>query len=214
MIRVACPSSPMRMTPLGVKPSAAPAAAARPINGDRPKLSSRPPPTAALACRKPRRVAVDSGAESLGRWPASANRSRRMVDLPSLRWLGERRLLDRGTDARISAAAADVAVHCIVYVGVAGAGIFGEKRGSRHNLAGLAIAALHDLQVEPCLLHGLSGRRFTDRLDGGDGRATHTVDRRDARPRRHAIDVHGAGAAGALATDQLALDECDAQTAL
>src|SRR5918996_739197 len=203
MIRVACPSSPMRMKALGAKPSATPAAATRPIAGGKPKLSNRPPPTTALACRKPRRVAVESGGESLGRWAASANCSRRMVDLPSLRWLGERRLLDRGADTRISAAAADVAVHRIVDVGVAGSGIFGEKRGSRHNLAGLAIAALHDLQVEPCLLHGLSGRRFADRLDRGDLGRADAVDGGDAGPRGDAVHMDGTGTAKRHAAAEL-----------
>jgi hypothetical protein len=51
-------------------------------------------------------------------------------------------LLDRGSNAAISAAPADIAAHGLVDIGIGGfGGLFEQRRGS-HYLAGLAIAAL------------------------------------------------------------------------
>ena len=44
------------------------------------------------------------------------------------------------------------------------------RRGG-HDLAGLAVAALHDLEIEPGLLHRLARRRRANAFDGGDGAA-------------------------------------------
>jgi hypothetical protein len=54
MVRTICPSLPMRMKALGAKPAAAAASAFWFGNG-RLRLSSRPPPAAAPACKKTRR---------------------------------------------------------------------------------------------------------------------------------------------------------------
>src|ERR1700693_766170 len=63
--------------------------------------------------------------------------------------------LDGGGDALIAAAAADIAAHRAVDL------LFGrvlgrrEERGGLHDLAGLAIPALRDVQRPPSLLHGM-----------------------------------------------------------
>src|SRR6266849_1257493 len=79
-----------------------------------------------------------------------------------------RRVLDSRADSDIRTTATDVSRHGTVYVRVAGAGILREQRRSRHDLAGLAIAALRDLEIEPCLLNLPPGRRPADGLDRDD----------------------------------------------
>src|SRR2546421_5173959 len=77
--------------------------------------------------------------------------------------------MDCGADALIRAAAADVAGHRGIDVGIARLRRGREQRHGRHDLARLAIAALHDLEVEPRLLHRFALRRLANGFDGGDG---------------------------------------------
>lgn len=67
------------------------------------------------------------------------------------------RLLDSLSNAGIGAAAANVSLQCLVDVGVGGRWYLREQRSGGHDLAGLAVAALYDLQVEPGLLNQLAG---------------------------------------------------------
>jgi hypothetical protein len=60
-------------------------------------------------------------------------------------------LFDCFADADIGAAAADVAGHGIVNVGIARMRVAREKRRRRYDLARLAVAALNDFLVEPGL---------------------------------------------------------------
>src|SRR5262245_16653995 len=78
--------------------------------------------------------------------------------------LASRRELDRFADAQIRPAAANVARHRRVDVGVARLRLAREQCSSRHDLPGLAVAALHDLEVEPGALNLAPRRRFADRL--------------------------------------------------
>src|SRR6516164_5025172 len=61
--------------------------------------------------------------------------------------------LDGGGDALVAATAADVAAHCVVDLGLGR--VLGRRQqcGGLHDLAGLAIAALRDIQGAPGLLH-------------------------------------------------------------
>src|SRR5215469_3012278 len=92
------------------------------------------------------------------------------------------RLLDRGPNARIGRASADVAAHGSIDVCVSGLGLLVQQRRRRHDLAGLTVPALHDIQSEPCFLNLLAGlgvadtldrrdRALPDRPNGGDARA-------------------------------------------
>jgi NADPH:quinone reductase len=63
-----------------------------------------------------------------------------------------RGLLDRFTNADIGPAAADVAGHCVVDVGICRMRLAREQRRGRHDPARLAVAALNDLPVEPGFL--------------------------------------------------------------
>src|SRR5689334_5504722 len=174
MIRVTRLSVPMRMNAFGTK--AGGAAAAAPLaarEGSPARQPSRsPPPAVASTVTKSRRdtaCVVMSG---------------------SLRGV-----LDRGANTRVGPAAADVTRHRAVDVGVARMRVLREQRRRRHDLARLAVAALHDLEVEPRLLHLLAGRRFSNGLDGGDLLAGRRGYRCDARASRLAVEVHGAGPA-------------------
>src|SRR5438128_374273 len=80
----------------------------------------------------------------------------------------QRRLLDRGADPSVGAAAADVAGHRGVDVGVGGMRVAREQRGGRHDLARLAVAALRHVERDPRVLHLPAGGGVADRLDGGD----------------------------------------------
>lgn len=103
--------------------------------------------------------------------------------------------MHRRTDTRISATAAKVAVHRSVYIGVTGLRIFCQKRGCRHHLPRLAIAALGHLQTDPCRLHGGKGLGRAKTFDGGHLCASKTAQCRLAGTARRAIDQHRAGAA-------------------
>src|SRR3979490_954442 len=114
-------------------------------------------------------------------------------------WARLRGLLDRFANAGIGAAAADVAGHRVVDVGIRRTRVAREQRRSRHDLARLAIAALGALAVEPSLLDLGARRGRADRLDRRDLGCADAVDRGDAgaggragdpdgtpRPERHA----------------------------
>src|ERR1700740_1321389 len=122
MVRTTWPSLPTRMNAFGAKTSVV-AASLRPRG--RLRLSMRPPPAAAPVARKLRRERVVSEA-------CEMMRSRIMIGLPSLRL---RRELDRLADARIGSAAADVAAHGVVDVGVGRIRLVCEKRRGRHDLS-------------------------------------------------------------------------------
>src|SRR5207248_9334452 len=76
-----------------------------------------------------------------------------------------RRVLDPVTYARIGPAAADVSGHCSVDVGVAWLRVGGKQSRRGHDLAGLAIAALRHLQLDPRLLDLLAGSCGANGLD-------------------------------------------------
>src|SRR6516164_6355961 len=170
----------MRMKALGTKASA-PAALASPTGIL--KLSIRPLP-AAVACKKARRETPFVGS-AVRHVTGSRNMS------PSLPLC---RLLDRFANADIGPAAADIAEHGVVDVGVGRIRIAGDERRGRHDLARLAIAALHYLAVEPRFLNLSASRRCADRLNRRDFRGTDTLDRSDTRAGGSAVDMYRAGA--------------------
>src|SRR2546425_7333358 len=170
MVRTICPSLPMRMKALGVNvaPAAPSAVRAAPVL----KPIRSPPPSAALALRNCRRErsTVMSGP-----------------------FLGG--VLDSLADPDVRTAATDVPRHRGVDVAVGWVGICGEQRRCGHDLAGLAIAALRHLQLDPGLLDLLAGGGGTDRLDRSDAPAGRGRDRRDARAHRLAVEMDRARAA-------------------
>ena len=111
-------------------------------------------------------------------------------------------------DALIGAAAADVAVHGGVDFRVRRLWRLGQKRGRRHQLARLAVAALRHLLGDPCDLQRVAGggRQPFDRRDLLAGRQRH---RRGARPDGVAVEVHGAGAALRQAAAEFGAGQAD-----
>src|SRR5438309_9146289 len=169
MVRAIRPSLPMRMNALGV--NAAPAALSAVWAAPVLKPMRSPPPSAALALRNCRRErsTVMSGP-----------------------FLGG--VLDSLADPDVRTAATDVPRHCGVDIAVGWVGICGEQRRRGHDLAGLAIAALRHLQLDPGLLNLSAGGCGPNGLDRGDALAGDCRDRRDARAHRLAIDMDRASA--------------------
>src|SRR5436190_18610728 len=60
--------------------------------------------------------------------------------------------MDGFTDLLIGAAAADVAAHGFIDVGISGTRFLCQKRCRRHDLSRLAVAALRNIDFDPCLL--------------------------------------------------------------
>src|SRR4029077_13109934 len=102
--------------------------------------------------------------------------------------------LDGLADANIRAAAADVACHGSVDVRIIRMWCGSEQSRRRHDLTGLAIAALNNFQVQPCLLHPRSCGRGADALDRGDGAIADRADWQETRTYRFAINMHRASA--------------------
>src|SRR6266705_731950 len=97
-------------------------------------------------------------------------------------------------DALVGAAAADVG-HRRVDIGVARLRVFPEQRGGRHDLSGLAVAALRHVERGPGPLHGMRAGRGKP-FDVDDSVARFDVaDQDGARAPHLAVDVHGTGAA-------------------
>jgi hypothetical protein len=64
--------------------------------------------------------------------------------------------VDGSADAHIGGAAAEVARHRVVDVGIGRLAVLAEQRDGAHDLAGLAVAALHDVELAPGFLHHLA----------------------------------------------------------
>src|SRR5271166_1880685 len=119
-----------------------------------------------------------------------------------------RSLLDGGANALIGPAAANVAVHRAVDVGVRGMRRLFQKRRGLHDLAGLTIAALRHVERAPSLLKRMISRGV-EAFDGGDRLAAGVADRRDAGSPGLAVDMDGAGAACGHATTEFR--SCEAE---
>src|SRR5215831_1255448 len=109
-------------------------------------------------------------------------------------------MLNCFANADIGPAATDVAEHGVVDVGVGRMRVAGKECRGRHDLARLAIAALHYFAVEPRLLNLSAGRRCADRLDRRDFGGADALDRGDTRAGGSAVDMYRARAAQRHAT--------------
>src|SRR5437016_5211105 len=121
---------------------------------------STPPPSAALALKKRRRER-----SRLSRSTRPITRSEVMSGPFLVARRSSRRVLDPVTYARIGPAAADVSGHGSVDVGGAWLRVGGKQCRRGHDLAGLAIAALRHLQLDPRLLDLLAGSCGANGLD-------------------------------------------------
>ena len=85
-----------------------------------------------------------------------------------------------------------------------GFGVFVEQRGGGHDLAGLAVAALHDVDVEPGFLDRLADRRLRRSPSIVVTRLAPTDETGVTQARGDlAIEMHGAGAARGDAAAEL-----------
>src|SRR3954449_10758030 len=67
---------------------------------------------------------------------------------------------NRRMNPLIAPAPTKLAGHAAVDFGVAGGGLFRQKRGCLHDLAGLAVTTLRNRQVAPCDLHRVIALRI------------------------------------------------------
>src|SRR5262245_49620890 len=102
--------------------------------------------------------------------------------------------LDGADDARIGGAAAQVAVHARDDLLIARRGVLRQQGGGLHDLAGLAVPALRDLQFDPGSLDRMRVARI-EALDGGDGGVADVAERDRTGPHCLSVDVDGAGPA-------------------
>jgi len=103
--------------------------------------------------------------------------------------------MDGGADARIGAAAADIAAHGGIDIGIGRFFIGSEQGRRRHDLARLAVAALYDVDLAPGGLHHLADLVFAHMFDGGDFLAGCRGNWGHARAYGLAVEVYGAGTA-------------------
>jgi hypothetical protein len=114
--------------------------------------------------------------------------------------------LNGAHDARICAAAADVAVHVGDYLFARRLLVRRNQRCRLHDLSGLAVAELWHLLRDPRLLQWMLRVR-REALDGGDLLADHFRHGDLTRAHRFAVDVNCAGAAKTGATTELGAGE-------
>src|SRR5262245_26547601 len=184
MTSVMVSSGLMRTKALGAKVSSATCALA-PMDRGRWTPSSNPPPAAAAVTRNVRRERPFS----------SLLWSIRFSIVQLFASSGLRCLFDGGANALIGAATTDIARHGGINLGVGRIGIALKKSRGGHDLARLAVAALHDFNIEPSPLDLGSAFGFPDRFDGCDLLADHVGHRRDARSYRAPVKMDGAGPA-------------------
>src|SRR4029077_14969152 len=103
--------------------------------------------------------------------------------------------LDGLADADIGAAAADIACHRGVDVGIIRMWRCGQQSRRSPDLARLAIAALDNFEIEPRLLDLRSRRCGANAFDRGDGAVANRADREKTGADWFAVDMHRAGAA-------------------
>src|ERR1700722_10133905 len=103
--------------------------------------------------------------------------------------------LDGCANPDIGAAAADIASHGGINVRIIWRPGLREQGARGHDLSRLAIAALHDLEFQPCLLYARTSGGVAYRFDRGDGVIADRTDRQNAGAYRLAIEMHRAGSA-------------------
>src|SRR6478609_1229028 len=174
-------------TPISGEPSAA-----RTTLGPAPKSrpSAMPPPTAAVPTKKERRFIFGT----------------KFMCAPPLRFC--RSGVDRRAYLLEGAAPANVG-DLLVDIGVGRLRLELEQLGDGHDHAALAITALRHVVVDPGLLHLVQHTVLGEALDRRDLGVDRSAHRERAGPCRHAIHVHGAGAALRDAAAVLGAGEAD-----
>src|ERR1700686_4881924 len=112
-------------------------------------------------------------------------------------------------DARVSPAAANIALQRAPDVGFTGMRSLLQQAHARHDHSGRAVAALHGVSLDEGLLQGMKAAVLRQPFDGGDLFSFDLGDGRDAGAHGRAIDEYGACAAMAFATAVLAAGEIE-----
>src|SRR5215831_14955732 len=170
----------------GVVAASSTAASARP---GRTNPSNRPPVPATLSFKNSLR-STDSA----------------MLIVASLLQIGS--AMNGASNRLVGAAAADVAAHGLIDVRVGGIRRLREQRGSGHDLAALAIAALRHIELHPRALHRMRPIR-REPFDRRHALAGDIRDRDAARLHGAAIDVNRARAALGKAATEFRAGEAD-----
>src|SRR6266446_9342177 len=193
IVSVTDPSLPIRMKALGSKRAGA--ALVPPLrNAGRPKPSTNPP-EATPALRKARRETPVAGSWS-GPWATGPSLSRVISSALLAARRGQLRgVLDGFSNPKVGPTTADVSGHRIVDGGVVRMSIARQQGRRGHDLPGLAVAALHHLQIQPCPLDLPAGGGVADCFDRRDRPAAHAFDGRHARADRGSVQTDCAGAA-------------------
>src|SRR5687768_12156810 len=118
-------------------------------------------------------------------------------------------LLDGGDDVGVGAAAADVATHRFLHVGVGRPAGFFEQSDGRHDLAGRTVSTLVAVARDERRLHRVEGARRTEALDRRDLVPVARQGERQARVHAPTVDVYGAGTALPVVTALLGAGEGD-----
>jgi hypothetical protein len=112
-------------------------------------------------------------------------------------------------DARVGAAAAEVAVQTLDDLLRRRPRRTLEQRDRGHHHPRRAVAALHRGVIDERPLHGVQPAARGEVFDGAHRGVADRSDRHAARPRRASVDQHRAGAALALATAELGADQAE-----
>src|SRR5260370_26100543 len=110
--------------------------------------------------------------------------------------------MDAVFDTLVSAAAADVARHRLTYLVARRLWILDQQCGRLHDLTGLAIAALWDIEIAPCLLNRMIACRM-EAFDRRDLPADDVGNRGDTGAYGLLVDKDGASSAEGLSAAQL-----------
>jgi hypothetical protein len=102
--------------------------------------------------------------------------------------------MNRFPDTEIGCAAADIACHSVIDLGIGGGAVGCEESGGGHDLAGLTVAALRNLLFNPCLLHGMESIS-AETFDGHNFVPYGALDGRLTGARRFSVQMNRTGAA-------------------
>src|SRR6266404_362069 len=193
IVNVTDPSLPIRMNALGSKLAGAASTLAL-SNAGKPKPRTNPPETTPALRNARRDTPVAASSSGL---TATASSSSRVI---SSTLLGARRrqfrgVLDGFSNPQVGPTTADVPGHRIVDGRVVWMRVARQQSRRGHDLAGLAVAALHHLQIQPCPLDLAAGDRVADCFDRRDRPAAHAFDGRHARAGRGSVQMDRAGTA-------------------
>jgi hypothetical protein len=100
-------------------------------------------------------------------------------------------LLDGRANTLICPAPAYVAGHGVIDGGIVRMRITSQKGGRRHDLTGLAIAALHYFKIQPRVLNLFTSWGIPDRFDRRDCRVPDALDGSYARACRLTVEMDG-----------------------